>query len=175
MNNKQVGAGFRPRRVNHGPECIPRRKHVRVLSTSVRSFMFQAYVSPAGTFKTKEFLNKPLISKKKKKKRKRNGMENKRTQYLQDLEDCVWPNSGFISFQSVIAGLLECISAKTQVERLIYKTTKGLASDFGENAGLRCATMVCGKVQTHKENKQEKKYSATLQGCLILNVNIFVF
>lgn len=28
--------------------------------------MFQAYVSPAGTFKTKAFLNKPLIKKKKK-------------------------------------------------------------------------------------------------------------
>lgn len=33
--------------------------------------MFQAYVSPAGTFKTKAFLNKPLIKKKKKAWRKK--------------------------------------------------------------------------------------------------------
>lgn len=69
--------------------------------------MFQAYVSPAGTLKTKEFLNKPLI---KGKKNKNRGLSICRLLWILH-ETNLKPG------QNVIAGLHERMFAKTQVER----------------------------------------------------------
>lgn len=68
--------------------------------------MFQAYVSPAGTFKTKEFLNKPFIKKKKDEKK---GWGPRICRILRNVYEINLKPS-----QGVIVGLHECIFAKKQ-------------------------------------------------------------